>query len=257
MLEARERWWGVTTESVRVRRSKVALVVGLALGFGAIIGLFVGRLLSLLALVGLDVLQVDQSTRGSLAGEEGLALRVLAGLGTGLVTGLAVGLVGIGGVVSVVGPRALVGRERLMARLVVGIGLATVVGVIGGLVIALVGSLMGAGAAVNASGLGGLGVGLGVGLLVGFTGLAALVHSGGLAGPNPDRYTTVPLSAGWGSGLALGVVMGLVMGLVGLQGLGGLTAGFVALVTLAGAVILVVLGALVGAWWASGRRGVS
>jgi len=230
----------------------------LALGVGAIVGLVVGRLLSLLALIGLDVLQVDQTTRGALAGEEGLALRLVLGLGYGLVVGVIVGMLTLGGIIAIVGPQALAGRRKLLSRAVIGVGLGVVAGVFGGLLVALVLSLMGAGESVNASGLGGLGIGLGIGLLVGLTAVAHAVGSGGLGGflptpqPNPDGEVLAErLCLGWSAGLVLGIAGGLVMGLVGLGGLGGLTRAFVALIALIAAAILVTLGALVGAWWAA------
>ncbi len=118
-----------------------------------------------------------------------------------------------------------------------------------GLIIALVGSLMGFGSEVNASGLGGLGVGLVVGLIAGILALAAMVGSGGLGGLSNQEGFVARLSVGWGAGIVAGVVWGLVMGIVGLSGLGGLKATFVVLITVGAAVVLVSLGMLVGSWW--------
>ena len=160
------------------------------------------------------------------------------------------GLIGLGSMVSLVGVKALVGHEHLLSRLVVGLGLALLVGMAAGLIIALVGSLMGFGSEVNVRGLGGLGVGLVVGLIAGLLALAALVGSGGLGGLSNQEGFTVRLSAGWGAGIIAGVVWGMVMGVVGLSGLGGLKATFVALITVGAAVVLVGLGILMGSWWA-------
>ena len=234
----------------QLSRSTVILVASLAVALGLVIGLIVGRWLSLLGLVGLETLEVDQASRGSLAAEEGLALRVIIGLGIGVVSSVAVGLIGLGGLVSLVGIRGLVRREHLMSRLVIGLGLALLVGMAGGLIVALVGSLMGFGSAVNASGLGGLGVGLVVGLIAGLLALAALVESGGLGSLTDQEGVAARLSTGWGVGIVAGIVWGLVMGLVGLSGLGDLKAAFVALITVGAAVVLLSLGMLVGAWWA-------
>jgi len=132
---------------------------------------------------------------------------------------------------------------------VVGLGLALLIGMAGGLIVALVGSLMGFGSDVNPSGLGGLGVGLVVGLIAGLLGLAALVESAGRGDASDQEGFARRLSVGWGAGIIAGVVLGLVMGLVGLSGLGGLRATFVTLVTVGAAVVLVSLGILVGAWW--------
>ena len=230
--------------------STVALVVSVVIAMGLLVGIIVGRWLSLLGLVGLEVFEVDQESRGTLAAEEGLALRLMIGMGIGSVSAVAVGLIGLGGLVSLVGIRALVGHEHFLSRLVVGIGLALLIGMAAGLIIALVGSLMGFGAEVNASGLGGLGVGLVVGLIAGLLALAALVRLGGLGGLSNQEGFAVRLSAGWGAGIVAGIVWGLVMGIVGLSGLGGLQATFVALITVGAAVVLVGLGILVGAWWA-------
>ena len=155
----------------------------------------------------------------------------MIGIGIGSVSAVAVGLIGLGGLVSLVGVKALVGHEHLLSRLVVGLGLALLIGMAAGLIIALVGSLMGFGSEVNASGLGGLGVGLVVGLIAGLLARAALVRLGGLGGLSNQEGFVVRLSAGWGSGIVAGVVWGLVMGIVGLSGLGGPQATFVVLAT--------------------------
>ena len=233
----------------QLSRSTIALVVSVVVAMGLLIGLLVGRWLSLLGLSGLEVFEVDQESRGTLAAEQGLALRLMIGMGIGAVSAVAVGLIGLGGLVSLVGVKALVGREYLLSRLVVGLGLALLIGMAAGLIIALVGSLMGFGSEVNASGLGGLGVGLVVGLIAGLLALAALVGSGGLGGLSNQEGFAVRLSTGWGAGMVAGVVWGLVMGIVGLSGLKPLSATFVALITGGAAVVLVSLGILVGSWW--------
>ena len=82
-------------------RSKVILVASLAVALGFVVGLIVGRWMSLMGLVGLEALDIDQASRGTLAAEEGLASRVIIGLGIGLASAWAVRLIGLGGLVSV------------------------------------------------------------------------------------------------------------------------------------------------------------
>ena len=193
--------------NTQLSRSTITLVVSGVLAMRLLVGLVVGRWLSLLGLTGLEVFEVAQESRGTLAAEEGLALRLMIGIGS--VSVLAAGLIGLGGLVSLVGVKALVGREYLLSRLVVGIGLALLIGMAGGLIIALVGSLMRFGSEVNASGLGGLGVGLVVGLIAGLLAQAALLGSRGLGGLSNQEGFAVRLSSGWGPGIVIGVIKGI------------------------------------------------
>ena len=65
----------------QLSRSTVTLVVSVVIAMGLLVGLIVGRWLSLLGLTGLEVFDVDQESRGTLAAEEELALRLMIGMG--------------------------------------------------------------------------------------------------------------------------------------------------------------------------------